>query len=208
MMKSGEAKKGKFLSWNTAGRVGFTAIFFFWIYMTWNSTADLDSKLNAATDQNTAIQNIQVDFKEEVQLWKDLLLRSTNPDTLSKNWAAYQAQYQKVAAEAQEILRASQTPSVNEQIRIFVDAHAANLEKYKGGMELLIKSQFDPHAADAMVMGIDRPLIGYLEVAETNMMDDKKRIDKGLVDTARNNIEQDMFALAFLALLAVWMPRY
>ena len=207
-MKSTEGKKGKFFSWNTAGRIAFTAIFFFWIYMTWNSTADLDSKLNAATDQNAVIQNLQVDFKDEVQLWKDLLLRSTNQETLNKNWAAYQVQYQKVVAEAQEILRASQTPAVNEQIKTFVDAHTANLEMYKNGVDLLIKSKFDPHAADALVKGIDRPLIGYLEVAETNMLDDKKRTDKGLVDTARNDIEQDMFALAFLALLAVWMPRY
>lgn len=207
-MKSTEGKKGKIFSWNTVGRIGFTAIFFFWIYMTWNSTSDLDAKLNAATDQNTAIHNIQVDFKNEVQLWKDLLLRSTNQDTLNKNWAAYEVQYQKVVAEAQEILRVSETPTVNEQIKIFVEGHAANYEMYKKGMDLLIKSKFNPHPADAMVKGIDHPLLEHLEAAEVDMLDDKKRINKALVDTARNNIEQNLFALAFLALLAVWMPRY
>lgn len=207
-MKSATGKKSKFLSWNTAGRAAFTTLFFFWIYMTWNSTADLDKKLNAAADRNTAVQDIQVDFKDEVQRWKDLLLRSTNQDTLTRNWTGYQTQYDKVFAEAQEILRASETPTVNEQVRIFVEAHAANHEMYKSAVDLLIKSRFDPHAADAMVKGIDRPLLEYLETAETSMLDDRKRINKGLVDTARNNIEQNMFALAFLALLAVWMPRY
>ncbi len=207
-MNSTEGKKGKIFSWNTAGRIGFTAIFFFWIYMIWNSTSDLDAKLNAATDQNTAIHNIQVDFKNEVQLWKDLLLRSTNQDTLNKNWAAYEVQYQKVVGEAQEILRVSETPTVNEQVKMFVEAHAANHEMYKSGVDLLIKSKFDPHPADAMVKGIDHPLLEHLEAAEVGMLDDKKRINKALVDTARNNIEQNLFALAFLALLAVWMPRY
>ena len=207
-MKNITDKKRKFFSWNTAGRIGFTALFFFWIYLTWNSTADLDNKLNAAADQNTAVHNIQVDFKDEVQRWKDLLLRTTNQDALNQNWTTYQAQYDKVHVEAQEILRASESPTVNEQIRIFVEAHAANHEMYRSAVDLLIKSKFDPHAADAMVKGVDRPLLEYLETAESSMLDDKKRINKGLVDTARNNIEQNMFALAFLALLAVWMPKY
>lgn len=207
-MNSTEGRKGKIFSWNTAGRIGFTAIFFFWIYMIWNSTSDLDAKLNAATDQNTAIHNIQVDFKNEIQLWKDLLLRSTNQDTLDKNWAAYEVQYKKVVAETQEILGASETPTVNEQIKVFVEGHVANYEMYKKAVDLLIKSKFDPHPADAMVKGIDRPLLEHLEAAEAGMLDDRKRINKALVDSARNNIEQNLFALAFLALLAVWMPRY
>jgi hypothetical protein len=208
MVKSTEGNKGKFFSWNTAGRIGFTAIFFFWIYMTWNSTSDLDAKLNDATDQNTAIHNIQVDFKNEVQLWKDLLLRSTNQDSLNKNWAAYEAQYQNVMAQAQAILRASEIPTVNDQVKIFIEAHTANREMYKSALELLIKNKFEPRPSDAMVKGIDRPLLEHLEAAEVGMLDDKKRINKGLVDTARNKIEQNLLALAFLALLAVWMPRH
>jgi len=207
MAKSAAGTKSKFFSWNTAGRIGFTGIFFFWIYMIWMSTADLDSKLNAATDQNTAIHNIQVEFKNEVQEWKDLLLRSTNKDTLDKNWNRYETQYQKVTAKAQDILRLSETPAASDQVRDFAEAHAANHEIYKNCLDIFIKSGYDPHQADAAVKGIDRPLLEKLEAAEVSMVEDKKRIDKGLVDAARSKIEQNLFALAFLALLAVWMPR-
>jgi hypothetical protein len=207
-VKNTEGTKSKFYSWSTAGRIGFTGIFFFWIYMIWMSTADLDTKLNAATDQNTAIHNIQVEFKNEVQDWKDLLLRSTNRDTLSKSWQSYETQYQKVAAEAQDIIRLSETPAVNDRVKTFADVHAANHEQYKESLDLLIKNSFDPHQADAAVKGIDRPLLDQLEAAETSMVEDKKRIDKGLVDQARNNIEQKLIALAFLSILAVWLPRY
>jgi len=208
MAKSAAGTKSKFFSWNTAGRIGFTGIFFFWIYMIWMSTADLDSKLNAATDQNTAIHNIQVEFKNEVQDWKDLLLRSTNHDTLDQNWQVYEVQFHKVVAEAQDIIRLSETPAVNEQVKAFADAHAVNHEQYKKSLDLLIKNGFDPHQADASVTGIDAPLLAKLEAAETSLVEDKKRIDKGLVDRARNNIEQNLIALAFLALLAVWIPKY
>jgi len=208
MVKSSEGTKSKFYSWSTAGRIGFTCIFFFWIYMIWMSTADLDTKLNAATDQDTAIHNIQVEFKNEVQDWKDLLLRSTNHDTLDQNWQVYEVQFHKVVAEAQDIIRLSETPAVNEQVKAFADAHAVNHEQYKKSLDLLIKNGFDPHQADASVTGIDAPLLAKLEAAETSLVEDKKRIDKGLVDRARNNIEQNLIALAFLALLAVWIPKY
>ena len=207
-MKITEGERRKLFSWNTAGRIGFTAIFFFWIYMTWNSTADLDNKLNSVTDQNTAIHNIQVDFKNEIQQWKDLLLRSTNQDAVDKNWSTFEALFQKVAAEAQDIISQSESPAVSDQVKAFLDAHAANHEKYKSSVDLLIKSSFDPRPADISVKSIDRPLLDQLEAAEVNMLEDKKRINKGLVDVARNNIEQNLIALGFLALLAVWMPKY
>jgi hypothetical protein len=207
MVTHTEGKKSAFLSWNTAGRVGFTAIFFFWIYMTWNSTTNLDAKLNAAIDQDTAIHNIQIDFKTEIQLWKDLLLRSANQDSLDKNWLLYEAQYQKIIIEAKDIMHNNNVPITNDQIQSFVEAHTANHEQYKKSLDLLLKNNFDPHQADASVKGIDRPLLDTLETVEVTMVNDKKRIDKTLVDEARNKIEQNLFALGFLALLAVWMPR-
>lgn len=205
---TGTESRNKLFSWNAAGRIGFTAIFFFWIYMTWNSTADLDNKLNSATDQNTAIHNIQVDFKNEIQQWKDLLLRSTSQDTLNDNWHNFEVSFQKVAAEAQDIIRQSESPEVSGRVKSFVDAHEANRELYKRSAALLIKNGFDPRPADILVKGIDHPLLEHLEAAEVSMIEDKKRINKTLVDAARNNIEQNLFALAFLALLAVWMPKY
>jgi methyl-accepting chemotaxis protein len=204
----GTGSRSKLFSWSTAGRIGFTAIFFFWIYMIWNSTADLDKKLNSTTDQNTAIHNIQVDFKNEVQQWKDLLLRSTSLDTLNSNWSSFEALFQKVAAEAQDIIRQSESPAVSGQVKAFVDAHEANHELYKSSAELLIRNGFDSRPVDTLVKGIDHPLLEHLEAAEASMVEDKKRINKTLVDAARNNIEQNLFALAFLALLAVWMPKY
>ena len=207
-MKGIGGSSRKLISWNTAGRIGFTAIFFFWIYMTWDSTTDLDSRLNSVADQNTAIHNIQVDFKNEVQQWKDLLLRSTSQDAADKNWGAFDALFWKVGVEAQGIIRQSESPAVSDQLKAFVDAHEANHALYERGLELLIRNNFDPRPSDAVVKGIDRPALEHLEAAETSMQEDKRRINKTLVDAARNNIEQNLFALAFLALLAVWLPKY
>ena len=47
--------------WNTLARLGFSAIFFFWLYLIWNSTAGLNESIDATTDRLTAIQHLRDD---------------------------------------------------------------------------------------------------------------------------------------------------
>jgi methyl-accepting chemotaxis protein len=208
MAKSVE-RSGYFKShWLTLARIAFTAIFFYWLYLIWTSTADLNVKLDATTDRITATHNIQVEFKNEVQLWKDLLLRSNSRETLQQNWNSYEAQYLKVAAEAERITTLSDVRAIRQQMKSFIDAHAVNHEKYKNSVDLLIKNKFDSTQADAAVKGIDQPIQEYLEVVELDMLSEERRIKDGLIAKARNQIEQSLFALAFIGLLAVWLPKH
>jgi methyl-accepting chemotaxis protein len=201
-----DTKRSKF-SWFTVARVGITVAFFFWIYLIWNSTTELNAKLNVATDRYSAIQNLEVEFKGEIQEWKNLLLRSTNRDSLNKNWTVYDAQHQKVAKAAEEIIRQNDVRAINERMKIFVAAHAENYAQYKKSTDVLVGSGFDPRAADAAVKGIDRPLLETLEVADAAMQDEKKNINERLTAQSRSQIEQSLIALGFIALLVVWMPK-
>lgn len=208
MLKSNEGSKFFSSRWGTAARLGITAVIFFWLYSIWTSTAGLNEQLNAATDRFSAISNLEVEYKIEIQEWKNVLLRSTNQDTLEKNWRTYENQYQKVAAAAQEVIARNGVQSIHEQMRVFVDAHAANHEKYANGVEILIKSGYDPHPADAAVKGVDRPLLEQLAAANANMQDERLRLNESLTARARTQLEESMFALAFIGLLAVWLPKY
>ena len=203
-----EGRRSSFFSWSTVGRVGFTGIFLFWIYLLWNSTADLHSKLNAVADQSAAIHHIQVEFKNEIQDWKNLLLRSTNQESLNTGWRIYEAQYKKVAAEAEAIILAGESPDVNDQLKSFVDAHTINHEIYSNSLDMFAKSRFDSHQADAAVRDIDLPLLAQLETIEAGVLENSKKMNNRLVDEAQNRIEQHLYALMFLALLAVWLPKY
>lgn len=160
---------------------------FFWFYMIWSSTADLNEKLSIATARYFAIHNVQVEFKSEIQEWKNVLLRSTSRDTtLDKNWRTVEAQHQKVATAAQDIIVKNDIRAISDQMKTFVDAHTANYEHYKNGVEVLVKSGFDPHQADAAVKDIDRPLLDYLEAANSAMQDEKRNVNETLTAMARN----------------------
>lgn len=194
--------------WLTLARVAFTGIFFFWLYWIGVSTIDLDEKINAATDRYSTIDNLEIEFKDEIQIWKDLLLRSDSRETLNQNWLNYEAQYQKVAKAAQAIIDTNDVRVINQKMRSFVDAHTVNREKYKNSVLLLIKNKYFPGPADASVKGIDRPLLDILKSANGDMQDEKRRTNDSLIAQARNKIEQSLFALGFIGLLAIWMPKH
>jgi methyl-accepting chemotaxis protein len=194
--------------WLTLARIAFTAIFFFWLYWISVSTKDLDDRINAATDKYTAVDSLQVEYKDEIQEWKDLLLRSNNRDTLNKNWLNYEARYRKVAASAQNIIIQNDVRSINQKMTSFVDAHKANHDKYKNSVLILIKNKYFPGPADAAVKGIDRPLLDILKATNEDMREEKNRTNDSLVAQARNRIEQSLFALGFIGLLAIWMPKH
>lgn len=208
-MASSTSKSGFFGSfWLTLARIAFTAIFFFWLYWIGVSTNELNDKINAASSRFTVIDTLQVEYKNEVQEWKDLLLRSPNRKTLNMNWRIYDKQYRKVAAAAQKIVEQSDARPIDKKMQEFIKRHKENRDKYKDSVLILIKSRYFPSQADAAVKGIDRPLLDLLKSADVDMQDERKRTNDSLIAEARNRIEQSLFALGFIGLLAIWMPKH
>jgi methyl-accepting chemotaxis protein len=208
-MAHSKAKSGIFNSpWATLARIVFTGIFFFWLYWIATSTSDLSDKINAATNRLTTLDSLQVDYKDEIQEWKNVLLRSDDREMLNQNWQIYEKHYQQVATSAQEIIAQNDVRAIGEKMKSFVEAHAANHEKYKNSVLLLIKNKYSPSPSDAAVKGIDQPLLDVLTSANVDMKDERERTNESLIASTRNKIEQSLFALAFIGLLAIWMPKH
>ncbi len=208
-MAHSKAKSGIFNSpWATFARIVFTGIFFFWLYWIGISTSDLGDKINAATNRLTSIDNLQVEYKDEIQEWKNVLLRSDSRDTLNQNWQIYEKHYLQVATSSKEIIAQNDVRSIGEKMKSFVEEHASNHEKYKNSMLLLIKNKYSPGPSDAAVKGIDQPLLDVLASADVDMTDERERTNDSLISATRNKIEQSLFALAFIGLLAIWMPKH
>lgn len=202
------SKRRSILSWGNLAKVGLTAAFFGWFYLIWTSTDELDRRLNSTVDPYAVAHDLQVEYKVEVQEWKNLLLRSTDRASLDKNWVNSERQYRKVAEAAEAGLKQSDVRAINVKLQDFIDAHKANYAKYQKHKEVFARSGFDPRQADESVRGIDRPLLEILEAADEEMQHEKKLINGRMIAEVRNKIEQSLMALILMTLVVVWRAKF
>jgi methyl-accepting chemotaxis protein len=99
----------------------------------------------------------QVDFKKQVQEWKDILLRGHNPDDLEKYTRQFHAQEAKVKAEAQTLSGLVDDPVAKQLLGDFLVADETLSAKYQAAYDVYLKGKFDFKAADKLVRGQDRP---------------------------------------------------
>jgi hypothetical protein len=195
-------------SWGTLAKLGLTAAFFVWFYLIWTSTDELDRRLNSTADPYAVAHDLQVEYKMEVQEWKNLLLRSSDRSSLDKNWLTLERQYRKVAEAAEAGMKLSDVRAINVKLQSFIEAHKENFAKYQKDKVMFAKNGYDPRKADAEVKGIDRPLLEMLEAADDEMQREKELIHGRMIAKVRNQIEQSLMALILMTLVVVWRAKF
>jgi PAS domain S-box-containing protein len=109
-------------------------------------------------------RRMQVDFKKEVQEWKDILLRARQPADLAKYRAQFFHQEQLVRADGQVLSRRLEDPATRRLLAGFLQAHAALGLRYRSALEVFIRSGgADYAAADRLVRGADRPTTDLID---------------------------------------------
>jgi hypothetical protein len=115
-------------------------------------------------------QQTQVDFKLQVQEWKDILLRGQNPGDLATYTGQFHAQEAKVNAEAQTLAGGAGDPATKQLLKDFLAADASLSGKYQAAYAVYLKEKFGFKTADKLVRGQDRPTAALLDkvVAQLN----------------------------------------
>ena len=97
-----------------------------------------------------------IDFKTQVQEWKNTLLRGKDPQQLDKYWSAFQKHEAKVVAAAATLQRGLPEGEARTLVGQFIQAHAAMGAGYRRGYEAFKAASFESAAGDAAVKGMDR----------------------------------------------------
>jgi methyl-accepting chemotaxis protein len=127
------------------------------------TTSDAEFATARLTTQDDA-RVMQLTFKKQVQSWKDILLRGSDPESLKK----YEAEFSKLDAEVekqgQEVKALTADPAVKSQIDAFLSGHAELGKQYRAALSNFDKSHGrDYHAADAALKGKDRPVTDAID---------------------------------------------
>lgn len=106
--------------------------------------------------QKAEIDAINLQFKTQVQEWKNVLLRGHEPASLEKYWAKFEEQHALVQGGVQKLMLANSDAALGGQIRAFANVHQRLLPKYQEGLAAYNAQGFDANVAGRVVKGIDR----------------------------------------------------
>ena len=132
------------------------AVSVFALTRVYGSIQELDRISREDFETQQAIGHASTLFKQQVQEWKDVLLRGADPAKLDKHWDAFLKQESAVAETVREARSATPHEDVRKGLEQFLAAHKAAGESYRGGLEAFKASKFDAHAGDKAVEGVDR----------------------------------------------------
>ncbi|UAA39389.1 methyl-accepting chemotaxis protein [Paraneptunicella aestuarii] len=149
--------------------VGLIAIFSF---TTLSGNVDLYDKM-MANEVNAAniANNINLNFKRQVQEWKNVLLRGHVAKDREKYWTRFNEYQEQIQSQVDEFLRLDVSDKSLSDIRHFKEMHRNLLPKYNEGYQIFLDNNFSHQLADKAVRGIDRDPTKLVE-SVTNRLND------------------------------------
>ena len=143
-----------------------------------------------------AVATMLIDFKIQVQEWKNTLLRGQDTKQLQKYWTAFQKQEKEVMTTAKKLQAALPEGEARTLIEKFARAHAEMGEGYRRGFESFKAANFDSAVGDASVKGMDR--------APSDLLDQAR---EKIVETTNTHVVQiaDLSKLATLTSLVLML---
>lgn len=115
------------------------------------------------------ITEMLVDFKTQVQEWKNTLLRGEDAENRAKYWQRFQDREQDIQNEGRELLNALEEGEAATLVARFLDAHKKMGSAYRQGFDEFEDQGYDHRAGDKAVKGIDREPSKLLSEAATKI---------------------------------------
>jgi len=166
-------------------------------------------EVNVARSQANAIDvvSMEADFKEQVQEWKNTLLRGKKPEAFDKYWTSFQKREAAVREQAEMLTRNIGNPESAKLVTEFLAAHKTMGDAYRRGVEEFKKANFDSAVGDAAVAGIDRAPTQLLGNAKDNLLAAAAQLSSAASSTARQaiNVSIGLFLAAVAAGIALFV---
>jgi len=118
---------------------------------------DLDRISREDFETQSSLLRATVAFKQQVQEWKDVLLRGKDPEALDRYWKAFEDRERAVSVELKDARAGTPHDELRTLLEKVIAAHKAAGQGYREGLAKFKDSSFDPVAGDKAVKGIDRP---------------------------------------------------
>jgi methyl-accepting chemotaxis protein-1 (serine sensor receptor) len=130
---------------------------------------DLHAVIDVDVADELLVTGMQLDFKTQIQEWKNVLLRGKDPALLQAHWASFEKTERLVAESAAKLLARLQPSPSRDLIETFAKAHESMGVQYRRGYQAFQQGSHDPALGDQAVKGIDRSPTELISRARASM---------------------------------------
>jgi methyl-accepting chemotaxis protein len=116
------------------------------------------------------VEAVEINFKKQVQEWKDTLLRGKQPDALDKYWTNFQQREADVRGAADRLSHGIDDPEAAQLAGQFLSAHVKMGEAYRRGLQEFKDHNFESAVGDKAVAGMDRAPTELLTRAKERLL--------------------------------------
>jgi len=157
--------RNKLLAFFGAGMLVAAVAVFIGYASAWSTIGDFERVVTVEIENERAILSMAVDFKKQVQEWKNVLLRGADPEQLDKYWGNFKQTEASIQHTGQSLLGRLENPAAIDRVTAFLGAHRSMGTSYREGLDKFKEAGFDPGVGDGVVKGIDREPTALLEEA-------------------------------------------
>ncbi len=186
-----------------AALAGFTIL--------WGSIKTFDETSHESVGNERVVRDMTVLVKEQVQEWKNVLLRGKDGAAFDKYWASFTEKEAAIDKSGKQLVGAIVDPKAKGQVVQFLQAHKDLGVAYRRGLQAYKDGGSDSSAGDAAVKGMDRAPTELLEKAAKQIQSTAELTLQDGFSAAGRAIEISVAAMLIVLALALlgmfWMVR-
>ncbi|MFF7706029.1 methyl-accepting chemotaxis protein [Pseudomonas sp. NPDC007930] len=156
------------------------------------------------------VEQANLQFKIQVQEWKNVLLRGKQPADLAKYWGQFEARHNDVQSLLSQLAaQPGLAPALKGKIEQLQSGHQALLAQYSRGRDAFVAGGADPIAGDKSVTGIDRAISDQMSELAAQIADSAKQQAQSISAAADATVWGGFAVLLasgiVIALLSLWL---
>lgn len=154
------------------------------------------------------LDEANLQFKIQVQEWKNVLLRGRQPAELDKYWQQFQSREQQVQTLLAQLL-ADSDGELTAPLRQLRDSHRQLGQAYSKGREAFLAAGGDPVAGDAAVKGVDRAASEQMSALVEQLRSEARERAAMINDSAQRTVWIGLLVMLgsaiLVGLLSLWL---
>jgi methyl-accepting chemotaxis protein len=173
----------------------------FGLWLSWSSLHHFEAEVQRTTTDERAILIMQVHFKKQVQEWKNVLLRGSDQDALSKHWGSFENEERQVQKDGRALRDRLSDPKALSLLNQFLEAHQTMGGGYRNGLAAYKESGYKGSVGDNAVKGVDRTPTELLTAASDELDAQRQRIAEVVLAQGHQGIYTSLLIIALVIIL-------